>query len=295
LAVFLSEPSSHEWDVHFSLLGYPVRIHPMFWVVMLIFGPLRSAPVNNLLWVVAVLFCILLHELGHAVVMKYYGFYPSIVLYSFGGLAIPHRGTSSARRPGPWGDMLIAFAGPASGFILAAILVVGLHYLGRYPVVWGVAHATTADLRPGGGLLVIFNPTWRDVMPVWCEIVREGGDLYIQRREDLLGVFVNSLFYITVWWGLLNLLPIYPLDGGQIVQQIFYLNNPRDAIRPTLILSVVVGGLLTAYFLVQMLQSVHSLSAREMDWNAPFRAAFFGYLTFTNYELLQSQRTRGGW
>lgn len=294
--MFLSEPSSHKWDLHFSLLGFPVRIHPFFWVVMVFFGPLKMAPVYNLLWVVAVLVCILLHEFGHAVVMKFYGFYPSIVLYSFGGLAIPHRGTYSVRRRGPWGDMLIAFAGPASGFILAAILVVGLHYLGGYPVVWGVAHATTADLHPGGGLLAIFNPTWRDVAPVWCEIVREGGDLWIAQRQDLLGVFVNFIFYITVWWGLVNLLPIYPLDGGQIVQQIFHLNNPQDAIRPTLILSVIVGGLLTAYFVLQMLQSAQGLSLRNvMDSNAIFRAMFFGYLTFTNYELLRSQQVRGGW
>ena len=83
------------------------------------------------MWVVAMLLCILLHELGHAVVMQAYGYRPSIVLYSFGGLAIPHSGRYGVRRPGPWGDMLIAFAGPASGFILAAVLALGLHYLGN--------------------------------------------------------------------------------------------------------------------------------------------------------------------
>ena len=34
-----------------------------------------------------------------------------------GGLAIPHAGRNSIRRPGPWGQMLISFAGPASGLI----------------------------------------------------------------------------------------------------------------------------------------------------------------------------------
>ena len=72
---------------------------------------------------------------------------PSIVLYSFGGLAIPHPGRYGVRRPGPWGEMLIAFAGPASGFILAAVLALGLHYLGGYPV-------------------TIFEPSWRDVVPM---------------------------------------------------------------------------------------------------------------------------------
>ena len=67
-------------------------------------------------------------------------------MYSFGGLAIPHPGPYSVRRPGPWGEMLISFAGPASGFILAAVLVLGLHYLGGYP-------------------FMIFDPSWRDVVP----------------------------------------------------------------------------------------------------------------------------------
>ena len=99
------------------------------------------------MWVVAMLLCILLHELGHAVVMQAYGYRPSIVLYSFGGLAIPHPGRYGVRRPGPWGEMLIAFAGPASGFILAAVLALGLHYLGGYPV-------------------TIFQSSWRNVVPV---------------------------------------------------------------------------------------------------------------------------------
>ena len=52
-------------------------------------------------------------------------------------------------------------------------------------------------------------------------------------------------------WGLLNLLPIYPLDGGQIAQQIFVLTNPQDAIRQSLILSVIVGGMMVAIFFAQ--------------------------------------------
>ena len=121
--MILAEPSPSQGDLHFSLLGFPVRIHPWFWLVALLLSDLRDEPVHVVLWVVAMLLCILLHELGHAVVMQAYGYRPSIVLYSFGGLAIPHPGRAGVRRPGPWGEMLIAFAGPASGFILAAVLV----------------------------------------------------------------------------------------------------------------------------------------------------------------------------
>jgi stage IV sporulation protein FB len=257
--VLLAEPSTSEYDLHFRLLGYPVRIHPYFWLVTLFMGPLKEPAIFSVMWVVAVLLCILLHELGHAVVMKFYGFFPAIVLYSFGGLAIPRRGPYNARRPGPWGDILIAFGGPASGFILTAILVASLHYLGGCPV-------------------IVFEPTWREVVPIVLV-----PNVYLMR-------FLYDIFYITVWWGLVNLLPIYPLDGGQISQQLFYLNNPQDAIRPSLILSVIVGGLLTVYFVMQMLNMKEGF-----DWHEFYLAAFFGYLTYSNYESLQSMRFRGGW
>jgi stage IV sporulation protein FB len=258
--VFLVEPSTSPYDVHFSLFGYPVRIHPYFWLTTLFLGPLELRAAFNVIWVLVVLICILLHELGHAVVMKLYGYYPSIVLYSFGGLAIPHRGSYTARRPGPWGDMLIAFAGPASGFILAALVVFGFKYLGGYPV-------------------GIFEESWRDVVPTVLIV-----------DHNYLHYFVNEVLYICVMWGLVNLLPLYPLDGGQIAQQVFYLNNPQDAMRPTLILAVIVGGLLTAYFVMQAIDQ-HS-GMHFQGWYLPI---FFGWLTYSNYTMLQSTQIRGGW
>ena len=247
--MILAEPPPSQGDFHFSLLGFPVRIHPFFWLVTLFMGPLGGEPIHSLLWVVAVLICILLHEMGHAVVMKFFGYYPSIVLYSFGGLTIPHRGTSNVRRPGPWGEMLISFAGPGSGFLLTAVLVLGLHYLGGYP-------------------LTVFDPSWRDVVP----LVNVPHHIYVTK-------FLHFVFQISVMWGLLNLLPIYPLDGGQIAQQVFVLTNPQDAIRQSLILSVIVGGMMA------LIAFLH--------WQLFYLAVLFLWLTYSNFTAIQSYR--GGW
>ncbi|MGA2255602.1 MAG: site-2 protease family protein [Thermoguttaceae bacterium] len=246
--MILAEPSPSQGDLHFSLLGFPVRIHPMFWLMALLLSNLRAEPIFVVLWVVAVVLCILLHEMGHAVVMQAYGYRVSIVLYSFGGLAIPHPGRSGIRRPGPWGDMLIAFAGPASGFILAAVLALGLHYLGGYQVEM---------------------------------VLRVVPQVLIRDHRVLEAFFLNSVLEITVLWGVLNLLPIYPLDGGQIAQQIFVLTHPQDAIRQSLVLSVIVGAMMVAIAL--------------MKWNDWFLAVFFVYLTYTNFITLQSYRSGGGW
>ena len=146
--MILAEPSPSQGDLHFSLLGFPGADPSLFLADGAVAGvSLRrsgsSSPCG--LWPCCCAFSCT--SWGTRWSCGPMDFDPSIVLYSFGGLAIPHPGRYGVRRPGPWGDMLIAFAGPASGFILAAVLVLGLHYLGGYPV-------------------SIFDPSWRDVVPV---------------------------------------------------------------------------------------------------------------------------------
>jgi Zn-dependent protease len=75
-------------------------------------------------------------------------------------------------------------------------------------------------------------------------------------------------------WGLFNLLPIYPLDGGQISQQIFVLTYPHDAIRQSLILSVIVAGMMALIAFAK--------------WEQIYLGLFFIWLTYSNFTMLQS-------
>ena len=149
--MFLAEPPPSQGDIHFSLLGFPVRIHPFFWLITAMMGLSGGGekvdPIYFLSWVVAVTLCILLHELGHAVFMRELGYEASIVLYSFGGLAIPRGRRAGSREPGAWGHIVILLAGPGSGFMLSALLVLVLHYLGGYHIQF-------------------MEESWRDIVPV---------------------------------------------------------------------------------------------------------------------------------
>jgi Zn-dependent protease len=239
----LVEPPPSQGDLHFSLLGFPVRIHPFFWIASLFLG--MNLPTNLLLmWVPAVLICILLHELSHAVVMRAYGIDAAIVLYSFGGLAIPRRSRWGGRRYGPWGQILISFAGPASGFILSAVLALAL--------------------RAGGYQVHFLEDSWRDIVP------------WVQLDSRMGTAFVNMIFEITVLWGVLNLLPVLPLDGGQIAQQLFIIFYPHDAIRQSLILSILVAGSMSFVAFVQ--------------WKEIYLGVFFLYLAYSNFTSLQGAR-----
>ena len=87
------------------------------------------------------------------------------------------------------------------------------------------------------------------------------------------------LFQINLLWPLLNLLPIYPLDGGRILQVIMAKADVRHGARRAHIVSMLVAGCLAASILVR--------SGGERE-NGLFMGLFFGYFAFVNYQMLQN-------
>ena len=87
-------------------------------------------------WALCVLLSILIHELGHALAFRYYGIQSSIVLYHFGGLAIPtssYMPGRSVSRLGERQQLIISAAGPALQ-LLSAFVVILLVKMGGYSV-----------------------------------------------------------------------------------------------------------------------------------------------------------------
>ena len=91
--MLLGEPPRTPYDLNFSLFGIPVRVHPLFWLVTLLLGyELAAMPPRCLTWIIAVFSAILVHEMGHALAMRAYGFQPWITLYGMGGLTAYDQG-----------------------------------------------------------------------------------------------------------------------------------------------------------------------------------------------------------
>ncbi len=246
------DPAPTRYDLCFRLLQIPVRVHPWFWVVAVLLGDLRGPPVELLVWVAIVFVSILVHELGHALAMRAYGLRPRIVLYAFGGYATDapeswswRVGTSRYGRLAPLQQIHILFAGPGAGFLLAAGTLVSIKLSGG-----DVAFV---------GQLPIF---WRYRLPV-------------DNPEDywLLYMAVSRLLFVNIWWGLINLLPVYPLDGGQIAQTICVALNPWRGLGVSLTISCAVGAAVAALALLQ----------KEV-----FLAVLFGMLAWQSFQLLQS-------
>ena len=83
--------------------------------------------------------------------------------------------------------------------------------------------------------------------------------------------FVYVLWAISLIWAIFNCLPIFPLDGGQMLAAIL---GPRHAkgLHITGIVCAVVIGLL------------------GMRFNQPFVAIFMGLFAWQNYKMLQQSR-----
>ena len=261
--MLLGEPPPTQADLHFRLFGFPVRVHPFFWIVTLILGMggLRGGqaePWKVLIWVAVVFISILIHELGHALLQRFFGGHPWITLYSFGGLASCNDCDRSPRS-----QIAILLAGPIAGFLFAAVLVLGLRISGHY-----VAFAVNESrinlealglervlIQPMGPFLAFFEP------------------LTSRPMNDMIG----DLLQVNILWGLVNLLPIYPLDGGQIARELFALGNPRQGIVQSLQLSIGTA-ILVAIYGVLMRQSL-------------FLGLMFGILAYESYQALQSYRS----
>jgi len=245
--MFLGEPPRTQGDLQFSLARIPVRVHPLFWLVAVLLNYRLPNFMALAMWVLAVFVGVLLHEMGHALMMRAYGFYPWITLYGMGGMASYQPGSYSARGRSHLAQILISAAGPGAGFVLAALLLIGVRLSGNgieIGLSGGIPYAATVPFRP---------------LPVY--------------------LFLNFLLDVSIYWGLLNLLPILPLDGGHIAQEVLTAASPRDGTRQVLILSIVVGALLAAVSLLR--------------WDDFFLALLFGYMAYGNYMALQAYSGRG--
>ncbi len=234
-----NEPPETGYDLYFAIADVPVRVHPFFWLVAVLFGLSARDLFGLLAWVAAMFLAVLVHELGHAWAMRWYGYDPRILLYGLGGMTqFGRRIRVGAPRLSVAGRIFISFAGPAAGFTFAALIV---------------AVGIVAGYRPEAYL----------GLPYGVMIVMPGISSF------LVHSFVNYLLFVNVAWGLLNLMPIIPLDGGQIMREVFVAWDPWNGLRKAFAVSTATAVCLAVLFVL------------SGQW---FIAILFGYLAFMGFQ-----------
>jgi Zn-dependent protease len=249
--VLLYEPDATPLDLRFRLFGTYVRVHPLFWLIMAIFGwgvtrrpALPGGGLGDLaLWVMCGFVSILLHEFGHVWMGRLFGTHGHIVLHSMGGLAI---GASDV--PYRWQRILISLAGPGIQLLLLAAIV-GLLITGIIP------QAAVRD-----------NPA-------------------LERMLDIL-VMIN------LWWPVLNLLPVWPLDGGWVSREVCQIVSPTRGLVVSLWISVFVGIVLAVNALLVETQRFELIPYISRMFGGFYLAILFAMLAYSSWQALQEENTR---
>jgi Zn-dependent protease len=149
-----------------KILRIPIKIEVSFFVLAVFLGLSRARDLTLIVeWVTVVFVSVLVHELGHALAGRAFGLEPEIRLYQMGGLTSWRSETAVT----PLRHVLISLAGPFTGFVLGACV------------------------------LVLVRVLLRTI------------------HTDLLATIYFDLLWVNIGWGICNLLPILPMDGGQVL------------------------------------------------------------------------------
>jgi Zn-dependent protease len=108
--------------------------------------------------------------------------------------------------------------------------------------------------------------------------------------QDAVGFVLNKLVWINLVWPVLNLLPIWPLDGGQITREICLLLIPARGVTVSLGISMVVSGVLA----IHVLMSSHGrpLIPFVPAFGGMLTALFFAMFCVSSYSALHAENER---
>ena len=117
----------------------------------------------------------------------------------------------------PWRSMIVSFMGPAAGFLLFILILAIMRAMGL----------TNAD---------VMNVTASNERYYWYHAL-------------------DFLMFMNLYWGLLNLLPVIPLDGGYLLQSLCQIVGFRNPLDVAMKVGVVVSGAAAYYFFVTTRQT----------------------------------------
>lgn len=204
--------------IRFNILGIPVQVYPWFWITMaFIGGGLRVGSSIEILHVLVFMFAgflsILIHELGHALMIRKYGLPTAITLQAFGGFATFPAGRLDRKQ-----SFIVTAAGPGVQFAFGLLLI---------------------------GLARFLN-------------IPEG---------SLFVPFLTFLILVSLVWSILNCLPVYPLDGGQMLAAVLGPGKQHYVHLTSVIVAVVIGIIAFLRFEAILLSIFMALFAWQ-NWQA---------------------------
>src|SRR5262249_7617147 len=109
-----------------------------------------------------------------------------------------------------------------------------------------------------------------------------------ERLPTLAHDAVDALFIVNLGWGLLNLLPIWPLDGGQISRDFLDWLMPSRGIRASLGISFTLAGLIA---INSLMAGFGRTVLPFLPFGGTYMAIMFALLALGSYQQLQMEST----
>jgi Zn-dependent protease len=236
---------------HFRIFGVPVRVEPFFVIVAILLGLRINQVWLIIAWVGIVFVSVLVHEMGHAFMFRVAGQRSAVVLHGFGGFTVP---TGGGRRvmSKPM-SIAVSLAGVVFQLLLLALPAYLLMKSG-----WGYDQGKGwfgYDIH--GGVRLIEGFPGSDSAGKW---------------DVNMWPVLRAVVWANVAWAVLNILPIRPLDGGHVSEELFGLKTACK-------LSIVAAVLAGIYLFV--------------EWGSLFILIFMGMYAFFNYRDLQAGHNTG--
>ena len=227
------QPTSN--DVSFNLFGFSTTIQPFFWLIAAVIAALHIGEIDEMsLWIAKML-------LGMAGVLL------SILVHELGhAFVFRHVFRTES----------VIFL---HGFGGATMPI--QHYSRGYGFIGTTANCFLSFAGPLAGFVLAFLFI---------------GLLFLLPLPDglaakLLVFFLRWTATISIFWSIFNLLPVYPMDGGHIFREIFLFFFPREGIKFSLILSILIAVL---------------LGVTALRYEQFFITFLFGYFAYQNYQEL---------
>ncbi len=254
-----------EFDLRFYFMGIPVRVHPIFWLssAWIVWASANGDMRKVLIGVLCIFVSVLVHELGHAVMSRRYGFPSEIVLYILGGYA-------TATRFSTWRNVKVSAAGPGAGFALFGLTYAVMRFMmANYP-------ATLVDnsLVAFALQMMLFANLMVNVMNLVPCLPLDGGriaEALINRyggRDTILKTIRVGIF----------------AAGAVVLRGIFCINNPDASMFP-------IPQSLFPSFVVE--DRIYTWLTSGIQPDPKFLVIFFGFLgaqQIINYNEINGRR-----
>lgn len=204
----------------FKLGSFPIRLHWSYLLLIILVVGAGFGVIGILIWLIAVLVAILIHELAHGIMARRRGaLLDHVMLYGLGGVTVWNERYGSGVN---WKSRIwIAAAGPVTGLGLGLLGYAGIRF-----GLFGEAMQSAVDVP------------WRLGLRYWAI------------QGDWLSFAIACLVWMSLAWAVINLLPMGGLDGSQILAEVLERKNPRDGRKQAAWVGVIVAGVAAIYAVI---------------------------------------------